>query len=51
MRSTPLVMIDILSAFTPMPVEVAMGIMTFVLVVPVAIGGMKADVTTDIIAS
>ena len=37
----------ILSAFTPMPVEVAMGIMTFVLIVPVAIGGMKADVMTD----
>jgi len=39
----------ILSAFTSMPVEVTMGIMTFVLVVPVAVGGMKADVTTDIV--
>ncbi len=39
----------ILSIFTPMPVEVAMGIMAFVLIVPVAIGGMKADVMTDIV--
>jgi len=39
----------ILSTFTPMPVEVAMGIMAFVLVVPVAIGGMKADVRTDVV--
>ncbi len=39
----------ILSAFTSMPVEVTMGIMAFVLVVPVAIGGMKADVMTDIV--
>ena len=39
----------ILSAFTSMPVEVAMGIIAFVLVVPVAIGGMKADVTTDVV--
>ena len=39
----------ILSTFTPMPVEVAMGIMALVLIVPVAIGGMKADVTTDIV--
>jgi SSS family solute:Na+ symporter len=39
----------ILSTFTSMPVEVAMGIMAFVLVVPVAIGGMKADVMTDVV--
>lgn len=39
----------ILSTFTPMPVEVAMGIMAFVLIVPVAIGGMKADVRTDVV--
>ena len=39
----------ILSTFTSMPVEMAMGIMAFVLVVPVAIGGMKADVMTDIV--
>ena len=39
----------ILSTFTSMPVEVAMGIMAFVLVVPVAIGGMKADVKTDVV--
>ena len=39
----------ILATFTPMPVEVAMGIMAFVLIVPVAIGGMKADVMTDIV--
>lgn len=39
----------ILSTFTPMPVEVGMGIMAFVLVVPVVIGGMKADVMTDIV--
>jgi SSS family solute:Na+ symporter len=38
----------ILSLFTSMPVEMAMGIMAFVLVVPVVIGGMKADVMTDI---
>jgi SSS family solute:Na+ symporter len=39
----------ILSSFVSMPVEMAMGIMAFVLVVPVAIGGMKADVMTDIV--
>jgi len=39
----------ILSTFTSLPVEVAMGIMALVLVVPVAIGGMKADVMTDIV--
>lgn len=39
----------ILSTFTSMPVEVAMGIMALVLVVPVVIGGMKADVMTDIV--
>jgi SSS family solute:Na+ symporter len=39
----------ILSTFTALPVEVAMGIMALVLVVPVAIGGMKADVMTDIV--
>jgi SSS family solute:Na+ symporter len=39
----------ILATFTSMPVEVAMGIMAFVLIVPVAIGGMKADVMTDIV--
>jgi SSS family solute:Na+ symporter len=37
----------ILSAFTSMPVEAAMAIMAFVLVVPVVIGGMRADVMTD----
>ena len=35
--------------FTSMPVEVAMSIMALVLVVPVVIGGMKADVMTDIV--
>jgi SSS family solute:Na+ symporter len=39
----------ILSTFTSMPLEAAIGTMTFVLVVPVAIGGMKADVTTDVV--
>ena len=39
----------ILSTFTSLPVEAAMGIMALVLVVPVAIGGMKADVMTDIV--
>jgi len=39
----------ILATFTPMPVEVAMGIMALVLIVPVAIGGMKADVMTDVV--
>lgn len=39
----------ILATFTPMSVEAAMGIMAFVLVVPVAIGGMRADVMTDVV--
>ena len=39
----------ILSTFTSMPLEMAMGVMTLVLILPVAIGGMKADVTTDIV--
>ncbi len=39
----------ILSTFTAMPVEMAMVVMAFVLVVPVVIGGMKADVMTDIV--
>lgn len=39
----------ILSTFTPIPTEISMGIMAFVLVVPVAIGGMKADVRTDVV--
>ncbi len=39
----------ILSTFTPMPVEAAMGIMAFVLIAPVVIGGMRADVMTDIV--
>ncbi|MGD2176448.1 MAG: sodium:solute symporter family protein [Anaerolineae bacterium] len=39
----------ILSAFAPLSLEVGMGLMTFVLVVPVVIGGMKADVTTDVV--
>jgi len=39
----------ILSTFTPMPLEVAMGIMAFILIAPVVIGGMKADVMTDIV--
>jgi SSS family solute:Na+ symporter len=38
----------ILSLFTPMPVEMAMGVIALVLIVPVAIGGMRADVKTDI---
>ncbi len=38
----------ILAAFTALPVEAAMGVMAFVLIVPVAIGGMKADVMTDV---
>ncbi len=39
----------ILSSFTLIPVEVAMGIMAFILIAPVVIGGMKADVMTDIV--
>lgn len=39
----------ILASFTPMPVEVAMGIMAAVLIMPIVIGGMKADVMTDIV--
>ena len=39
----------ILSIFTLIPVEVAMGIMAFVLIAPVAIGGMRADVMTDVV--
>lgn len=39
----------ILTTFTAMPVEMAMVVMAFVLVVPVVIGGMKADVMTDIV--
>lgn len=39
----------ILATFTAMPVEMAMVVMAFVLVVPVVIGGMKADVMTDIV--
>lgn len=39
----------IVSALAPIPVGVSMGIMTFVLVVPVAIGGMRADVRTDVV--
>lgn len=38
----------ILSLFASMPVEMAMGIMAFVLIIPVAIGGMRADVKTDV---
>jgi SSS family solute:Na+ symporter len=41
----------ILSAFAPLSLELGMGLMTLVLVVPVVIGGMKADVTTDVIQS
>ena len=37
----------ILSLFTSMPVEAAMAVMAFVLVVPVFMGGMRADVMTD----
>lgn len=37
----------ILAALTSMPLEVAMGVMACVLIVPVAIGGMRADVRTD----
>jgi len=39
----------ILAAFAPVSLELGMGLMTFVLVVPVVIGGMRADVTTDIV--
>jgi SSS family solute:Na+ symporter len=39
----------ILAAFAPVSLELGMGLMTFVLVVPVVIGGMKADVTTDVV--
>jgi Na+/proline symporter len=39
----------ILSAFAPLSLELGMGLMTFALVVPVVIGGMKADVTTDMV--
>lgn len=39
----------ILSAFAPVSLELGMGVMTFILVTPVVIGGMKADVTTDIV--
>jgi SSS family solute:Na+ symporter len=39
----------ILSALMPLPLAASMGIMTFVLIVPVAIGGMKADVRTDVV--
>ena len=39
----------ILSAFAPVSLELGMGVMTFILVMPVVIGGMKADVTTDIV--
>ena len=39
----------ILAMFTSMPVEMAMFIMTLVLVMPIALGGMKADVMTDIV--
>jgi SSS family solute:Na+ symporter len=39
----------ILSALLPLPLAASMGLMTFVLVVPVAIGGMKADVRTDVV--
>jgi Na+/proline symporter len=39
----------ILSAFAPLSLEPAMGLVTFALVVPVVIGGMKADVATDIV--
>lgn len=39
----------ILATFAPISRKLGMGVMTFVLVVPVVIGGMKADVTTDIV--
>jgi Na+/proline symporter len=39
----------ILSAFAPLSLELGMGIITFALIVPVVIGGMKADVTTDVV--
>jgi len=39
----------VLSALALIPVELAMGIVAFALVVPVAMGGMKADVITDIV--
>ena len=39
----------VLATFTSMPVNVAMGIMALMLIVPVAIGGMKADVMTDVV--
>lgn len=39
----------ILATFTSMPVDAAMVIMAIVLIAPVALGGMRADVTTDVI--
>lgn len=39
----------VLTLFTPLSTELAMGIITLVLVVPVVIGGMRADVQTDIV--
>jgi Na+/proline symporter len=39
----------ILSAFAPVSSELGMWLMTFALVVPVVIGGMRADVTTDVV--
>lgn len=39
----------ILSSFTPVSPALGMAITTFVVVVPVVIGGMKADVSTDVV--
>jgi SSS family solute:Na+ symporter len=39
----------ILSLYASIPVEWSMGIMAIVLIVPVMIGGMRADVKTDIV--
>ncbi len=39
----------ILSSFTAIPAELAMIIIACILVVPVAVGGMRADVRTDIV--
>jgi SSS family solute:Na+ symporter len=39
----------ILAMFTSLPLGLAMCLMALVLILPVAIGGMKADVTTDIV--
>ena len=39
----------IISAFTPLSLEAAMVLLTIILVGPIAIGGIKADILTDVI--